>query len=449
MSPSPDSAMPLVDLVIAIDTSVSMKDEAVGLSEAAEAAIEATKSSCPADLQVTWLGVEGTWNNTRFDRTIRDYFTQECQVAEADIRGRKRGMVRDDGAQEDGARAIEDIATHFNWRPGTMRAVFYLSDEGLEGGGNDVTQEAIEAADRAIATAKSAETTVYTYFGTTRSRNKEKLQQEFARVAHETGGQAFTDEDSIDGFTQILEQVICTTRNKVVDEPVTATIEAASAVAASATTSEPETPEVETPEAETPEVEIPEAETPEAETPEVETPEVETPEATAPEAAIYEATTSESEAETADMETPEVVTGNVTHRIVRNHALVATGIGLIPLPLADIAAVGVTQLLMIRKLSNFYDLPFSQHRAKAFITALLGAGQTGLILTSIGQLIPGIGVTGFTLTTAATTGVLTYAIGKVFVRHFETGGTFLDLDPNAMREYFTEQCREGKLVMRS
>src|SRR5688572_33432765 len=124
MSPLSDSIIPRVDLVIAIDTSVSMKDEAVGLSEAAEAAIEAAKASCPSDLQVTWLGVEGTWDNTHFSRTIRNYLTQECGVAEVDIRGRKRGMVKGGGAQEDGARAIEDLASHFNWRPGAKRAVF-------------------------------------------------------------------------------------------------------------------------------------------------------------------------------------------------------------------------------------------------------------------------------------------------------------------------------------
>lgn len=102
MSNSPERTTPMVDLVIAIDTSMSMRDEAVGLSAAAETAIEAAKSSCPSDLQVTWLGVEGLWDNTLFDCTVRDYLMQECHVGEADIRGRKRGTVRGGGAQEDG-----------------------------------------------------------------------------------------------------------------------------------------------------------------------------------------------------------------------------------------------------------------------------------------------------------------------------------------------------------
>jgi uncharacterized protein (DUF697 family) len=40
----------------------------------------------------------------------------------------------------------------------------------------------------------------------------------------------------------------------------------------------------------------------------------------------------------------------------------------------------------------------------------------------------------------------TYAVGKVFVQHFASGGTFLDFDPKKVREYFARQFEEGKLV---
>jgi uncharacterized protein (DUF697 family) len=127
----------------------------------------------------------------------------------------------------------------------------------------------------------------------------------------------------------------------------------------------------------------------------------------------------------------------------------AAGLGLLPVPLVDIVTVGATQLVMIRKLSQCYDLPFSQHRAKALISALIGAGQTGLILTSLGKWIPGIGGAGLTVATAVTAGGLTYAIGQVFVRHFEMGGTLLDLDATAMKDYFAEQYQQGKSVVKS
>ncbi|MFH7028319.1 MAG: hypothetical protein ACHBN1_23700 [Heteroscytonema crispum UTEX LB 1556] len=60
-----NTTIPTVDLVIFIDTSSSMKDEAQALSSSAEAAIAAAKSSCPSDLRVTWLGIEGIWSQQR------------------------------------------------------------------------------------------------------------------------------------------------------------------------------------------------------------------------------------------------------------------------------------------------------------------------------------------------------------------------------------------------
>jgi hypothetical protein len=41
----------------------------------------------------------------------------------------------------------------------------------------------------------------------------------------------------------------------------------------------------------------------------------------------------------------------------------------------------------------------------------------------------------------------TYAVGKVFLQHFASGGTFLDFDPKTVREYFAKMFDEGKLVV--
>jgi len=201
-----------VDLVIVIDTSPSMKDEARDLSDAAAAAIAAAASSCPCDLRVIWFGIEGTWKGTNFNRTVQEYLLQECQVSQADIRARKRGELADAGAQEDAARTIEDISTHFDWRAGAARGIFYLGDEALEGGGDRTEEKDIIAANKAIAQAKQAGVKVHTYFGTTKSKFKDSLEQEYARLAKETGGQAFTYRDSISGFTEVLQKIICNSR---------------------------------------------------------------------------------------------------------------------------------------------------------------------------------------------------------------------------------------------
>ena len=43
----------------------------------------------------------------------------------------------------------------------------------------------------------------------------------------------------------------------------------------------------------------------------------------------------------------------------------------------------------------------------------------------------------------------TYAIGGVFMQHFESGGTLLDFEPKKMREYFSSKLEEGKEIAAS
>ena len=43
-------------------------------------------------------------------------------------------------------------------------------------------------------------------------------------------------------------------------------------------------------------------------------------------------------------------------------------------------------------------------------------------------------------------GASTYALGKVFKKHFEAGGTFLSFDSERMKKYYNEKFGEGKEV---
>ncbi|WAS91518.1 VWA domain-containing protein [Nannocystis punicea] len=203
--------VPAVDLVVVIDSSVSMKDEAEALSQAVSAAIESARKNCPSDLRVTYLGIEGTFKNTKFDTTVKNYLVGTARADESALHGRKKGTVAGGGAQEDGARAIEDVTLHFDWRADARRAIFFLGDEAFEGGELDVDQEDIDAANRSIAAAKQGGVRVHTYLGTSSAKEKQRkpLESEYARVASETGGQAFTHKDALGGFQALLEKVIC------------------------------------------------------------------------------------------------------------------------------------------------------------------------------------------------------------------------------------------------
>jgi hypothetical protein len=46
-------------------------------------------------------------------------------------------------------------------------------------------------------------------------------------------------------------------------------------------------------------------------------------------------------------------------------------------------------------------------------------------------------------------GASTYAIGKVFVKHYEEGGTILDLNTEKLKAYYREQYEKGKAVAKA
>ncbi|MGK3985953.1 hypothetical protein WME99_23090 [Sorangium sp. So ce136] len=50
-----------------------------------------------------------------------DYLTQTAKADASLLKGRTGAQATDDETKEDAARAIEDIATHFDWRPGAVR----------------------------------------------------------------------------------------------------------------------------------------------------------------------------------------------------------------------------------------------------------------------------------------------------------------------------------------
>ncbi|WP_242052050.1 cyanobactin biosynthesis PatC/TenC/TruC family protein [Phormidium sp. FACHB-1136] len=187
MAPS----LPLVDLVILTDTSPTLKADARAISEAAESALAIAQGQWPLDIRLVWLGIEGRWRQTAFTQTLRTYLTQECQVDPGLLRSRQRGELPDGGAQEDAARAIEDATTHLDWRSQAQRHLLYLGDEALEAGGEKPEAADVAAADRAIQAAQTAGVRVHTHLGLSKSRHRDALAQEYARVATATGGLAF------------------------------------------------------------------------------------------------------------------------------------------------------------------------------------------------------------------------------------------------------------------
>ena len=128
-------------------------------------------------------------------------------------------------------------------------------------------------------------------------------------------------------------------------------------------------------------------------------------------------------------------------RRVDYYTAVAGTVGVLPVPVIDMLTVGGLQLKLIHDLSKIYAVPFSSQRAKAGVAALLSGAQTGLMVKSLFKYIPVFGYPVVAVPAALATGAVTYAVGRVFIRHFELGGTLLDFDASKLRSYFQNELK--------
>ena len=62
------------------------------------------------------------------------------------------------------------------------------------------------------------------------------------------------------------------------------------------------------------------------------------------------------------------------------------------------------------------------------------------------KFIPGVGSVIGGMTMAVLSGASSFALGEVFKKHFETGGTFLDFDPKRLKKLYDEKFEKGKKV---
>lgn len=126
----------------------------------------------------------------------------------------------------------------------------------------------------------------------------------------------------------------------------------------------------------------------------------------------------------------------------------AMGAGLIPVPIFDLAAIVGVQVKMLSEISKYYGKEFSENRVKSIVLSLVGglgatAAATGIV-ASIAKSVPGLGSLFGFATLPLVSGAITYAVGKVFIQHFESGGTFLTFDAAATRAAFVTEFKLGK-----
>jgi uncharacterized protein (DUF697 family) len=135
-------------------------------------------------------------------------------------------------------------------------------------------------------------------------------------------------------------------------------------------------------------------------------------------------------------------------KTVKNYMWWSMGAGVIPVPWVDLMAVAGVQLKVLAELSKIYDVPFKESRGKAIIGSMAGFvlphamayGAVGSLL----KVIPVVGALAGAPAMALFCGAYTWALGNVFIQHFESGGTFLNFNPDEVKEHFKAQFEEGR-----
>jgi uncharacterized protein (DUF697 family) len=112
--------------------------------------------------------------------------------------------------------------------------------------------------------------------------------------------------------------------------------------------------------------------------------------------------------------------------IIKQHALAATGIAFIPVPVLDVAAVVANIWTMYARLNSAIGVSFSENVVKSIasgvaanLVSAIPAAVLGIVAESVLKFIPGLGTMGGIAVGAAANVAMLYVAGKVYLKSLE------------------------------
>lgn len=129
--------------------------------------------------------------------------------------------------------------------------------------------------------------------------------------------------------------------------------------------------------------------------------------------------------------------------IVQKHVLWSMGMGAIPIPFLDTIAVSAMQYEMLKQVSNLYGFEMSENMGKSLVSMLAGGTLVRMGASAV-KTIPIIGSLLGGGAMVVLSGASTYAIGSVFIQHFESGGDLFDIDTEKFKTFYKEKFEQGK-----
>jgi uncharacterized protein (DUF697 family) len=123
-------------------------------------------------------------------------------------------------------------------------------------------------------------------------------------------------------------------------------------------------------------------------------------------------------------------------------------VGFIPSIGLATPAILAVQIKMVHSLCKVYGVPFKKEVVLAAISSLVGANLAVTSAQYLGQnivkSIPYVGPALVFVTQPATTYATTYALGAVFIDHFETTGDLLDINIDKLKDGYRQQVSRLK-----
>ena len=132
--------------------------------------------------------------------------------------------------------------------------------------------------------------------------------------------------------------------------------------------------------------------------------------------------------------------------IIKGHMIVAMSVGMLPVPIVDGIALTNIQWNLICRLADHYGVPVQRVYRTMFISMI--AGGFPVIFSRFGgsvlKLIPGFGQVAGSIALSNLAAASTYAAGKVFMEHFERGGTLNDFRVFAFRRQLSVELNHAR-----
>jgi uncharacterized protein (DUF697 family) len=134
-------------------------------------------------------------------------------------------------------------------------------------------------------------------------------------------------------------------------------------------------------------------------------------------------------------------------QLIKKRALLAAGLGIVPVPLVSFASATAIQLSLVQAISKRYGNEVKKSWVKNILTSVLG----GVASTSGGTLLAGslagfpvVGLSLSVLSTPALSGLTTYAVGYMFVRYFESDKGLIRANAEAFATWFKEGFKSAR-----